>query len=125
MDKAPNWTVTPDPVAPSRPTFEAIRHDLAQVPKLRLIITTLFVVFAVLLARYSWGFPSAPHATSNGERVWVPPIAIDAFLVKGTITSHPSTLAIVTCSLSSSSLRSFAISSFLLLRVRGYATSAN
>ncbi len=78
MDKAPNWTVTPDPVAPSRPTFEAIRHDLAQVPKLRLIITTLFVVFAVLLARYSWGFPSAPHATSSGERVWVPPIAIDA-----------------------------------------------
>ena len=62
----------------SRELASSWRTGLAQVPKLRLIITTLFVVFAVLLARYSWGFPSAPHATSNGERVWVPPIAIDA-----------------------------------------------
>ena len=53
-----------------------MRHDLAEVPRARLIVTTLFVLLAILLARFSWGYPSA--ATATTERGWVPPIAIDA-----------------------------------------------
>ena len=44
--------------------------------RVRLVITALFVLLAILLARYSWGYPSA--ATAATERGWVPPIAIDA-----------------------------------------------
>ena len=78
MDKAPNW----EPVAESggesrRATIDAFRHDLAQVPKARMIVTTLFVILAILLARFSWGFPEAPRSTESAA-VWVPPIAIDA-----------------------------------------------
>ena len=84
MDKAPNWTNTPAQAPPAEPaaqlhtspTLDTLRHDLAEVPRTRLIITTLFVLFAILLARYSWGYPSA--ATAATERGWVPPIAIDA-----------------------------------------------
>ena len=83
MDKAPNWTLTDISTAATTPasarislTLETLRHDLAEVPRTRLIITTLFVVLAILLARYSWGYPSA--AAAAAERGWVPPIAIDA-----------------------------------------------
>ena len=84
MDKAPNWSntqatpaaATPDPAHRISATFESVRHDLAEVPRTRLIITTLFVILAILLARFSWGYPSA--ATGATDRGWVPPIAIDA-----------------------------------------------
>ena len=78
MDKAPNWEPVAAAAGGSRlPTFEAVRHDLAQVPKARLIVTTLFVIIAILLARYSWGYPAAPRSTESAA-VWVPPIAVDA-----------------------------------------------
>ena len=85
MDKAPNWSsghatpaaaMAPAPDAGTNSTLDTIRHDLAEVPRTRLIITTLFVILAILLARFSWGYPSADAAAA--ERGWVPPIAIDA-----------------------------------------------
>ena len=78
MDKAPNWKdEAPASVTRQPLTLEALRHDLALVPKARLIVTTLFVIFAVLLARYSWGYPSAARAGADGHG-WIPPITIDA-----------------------------------------------
>jgi len=84
MDKAPNWNSThsflaaPLPLAPARSSqaLETLLHDLAEVPRTRLVITTLVVLIAILLARYSWEYPSA--ATAATERGWVLPIAIDA-----------------------------------------------
>ncbi|MDQ3077691.1 MAG: adenylate/guanylate cyclase domain-containing protein [Pseudomonadota bacterium] len=79
MDKAPNWTAPSDASAGARQsTLDTIRHDLAQVPKARLIVTILFVIFAILLARYSWGYPSAPRSYEQSQSVWSPPIAVDA-----------------------------------------------
>ena len=79
MDTAPNWKPAPEaPARPEGPTLDSVRHDLAQVPKARLIVTVLFVVLAILLARYSWGYPSAPRSFDEAESVWVPPIAADA-----------------------------------------------
>ena len=40
------------------PTFASISKDLAQVPLARRIATLLFIVVAVMLARYSWAQPA-------------------------------------------------------------------
>ncbi len=56
MDKAPNWEPVGESDGGSRlPTLEAVRHDLAQVPKARLIVTTLFVIVAILLGALQLG----------------------------------------------------------------------
>ena len=68
MDKAPNWHAAGEPRSRPRPTIapgrrsKTIRHDLAEVPRTRLIITSLFVLLAILLARFSWGYPSAARS---------------------------------------------------------------
>ena len=50
MDTAPNWKRPPETVAAREgPTLDAIRHDLAQVPKARLIVTLLFVVINLVV----------------------------------------------------------------------------
>jgi adenylate cyclase len=55
MDKAPHWRHAADPLTQeAKPTFAAVREDLARVPLGRRIATVIFVVLAILLARFSW-----------------------------------------------------------------------
>lgn len=55
MDKAPHWRTAADPLTETaKPTFAAIRDDLARVPLARRIVTVVFVIFAIFLARSSW-----------------------------------------------------------------------
>lgn len=55
MDKAPHWRLSADPLAePAKPTLAAIREDLARVPLARRIATAVFIVLAILIARFSW-----------------------------------------------------------------------
>ena len=56
------------------PSFASIAKDLAQVPLARRIATLLFMIVAVLLARYSW---ETPIVAEDGSHVEIP-IASDA-----------------------------------------------
>ena len=52
MDKAPHWRHSADPLTEqAKPTVQAIREDLARVPLARRIVTIVFVVFAIFVAR--------------------------------------------------------------------------
>jgi len=60
MDKAPNWRNAADPLTEqAKPTFAAIRDDLARVPLARRIVTVVFVIFAIFIARESWNLEIA------------------------------------------------------------------
>ena len=53
MDKAPHWRHTADPLAEqAKPTFQAIREDLARVPVARRIATRTTPVAAALTAAF-------------------------------------------------------------------------
>jgi len=55
MDKAPHWRTAADPLTEqAKPTLAAVREDLARVPLARRIVTVVFVIFAIFLARSSW-----------------------------------------------------------------------
>jgi adenylate cyclase len=55
MDKAPHWRNAADPLTEAaKPTFQAIREDLARVPLPRRIATVVFVLLAIWIARDSW-----------------------------------------------------------------------
>jgi adenylate cyclase len=55
MDKAPHWRNAVDPLTETaKPTFAAVREDLARVPLGRRIVTVVFVVLAIFIARSSW-----------------------------------------------------------------------
>jgi len=55
MDKAPHWRHSADPLTEqAKPTIQAVREDLARVPLARRIVTIVFVVFAIFVARSSW-----------------------------------------------------------------------
>jgi adenylate cyclase len=58
MDKAPHWRTAADPLTETaKPTLAAIRQDLARVPLARRVATVVFVILAILLARFSWQLP--------------------------------------------------------------------
>lgn len=61
------------------PSVAGIRADLARVPKARLITTIIFVLMALLLARFSWQTPIMVHDSKNQEMVpWAMPFLPDA-----------------------------------------------
>jgi adenylate cyclase len=62
MDKAPHWRNAADPLTEqAKPTFAAVRDDLARVPLARRIATVVFVIFAIFIARQSWNLEVAGH----------------------------------------------------------------
>jgi adenylate cyclase len=76
MDKAPHWRNAVDPLTEqAKPTLTAVREDLGRVPLARRIVTVVFVLFSIFLARESWNLEvagrNAPGVTQfmrNAER---------------------------------------------------------
>lgn len=58
MDQPRRWARDADPLdGEERPTLEAVVRDLKRVPPTRLIVTALFIAWAILFARFSWESP--------------------------------------------------------------------
>ena len=77
MNKPLEWRQAADPLTePGKPTFAAVRQDLARVPLARRITTVVFIVVAILLARWSWTLPLALDA----ERAFYDVRALEAAL---------------------------------------------
>lgn len=77
MDKPLKWPKAEARVSVGLPTFASIRKDLAQVPLARRIATLLFIIVAILIARYSWQTPI--EIERNGQiNQWTIPLATDA-----------------------------------------------
>ena len=75
MNKPHRWQSDPDPLSGQEgASLAGVRRDLAKVPLLRLLFTTLFVILAILLARYSW---QLPFTDKDGRPIHIP-IVIDA-----------------------------------------------
>jgi adenylate cyclase len=54
------WALGPDPLeGDDQPTVEGVVRELRKVPRSRLIVTALIIVWAILFARYSWESPVA------------------------------------------------------------------
>ncbi|MCL6740780.1 adenylate/guanylate cyclase domain-containing protein [Sphingomonas sp. RB56-2] len=52
------WALNPDPLdGDDQPTVEGVVRELRKIPPARLIVTALIIVFAILIARYSWQLP--------------------------------------------------------------------
>jgi adenylate cyclase len=51
------------------PTLASVRKDLAQVPIARRVATILFIVVAILIARYSW---ETPIKDKYGQQIQIP-----------------------------------------------------
>jgi adenylate cyclase len=63
MDKPVHWRHSADPLTQqTKPTLAAVREDLARVPLARRIATVVFIVIAILLARFSWDLNLAVDA---------------------------------------------------------------
>jgi adenylate cyclase len=74
MDKPVHWRQSADPLTQqTKPTLAAVREDLARVPLPRRIATVVFIVLAILLARYSWETP----IVVDGKAKTIP-FAVDA-----------------------------------------------
>lgn len=90
MDKPVHWRQAADPLTQqAKPTIAAVREDLGRVPLARRIVTVVFVVLAILLARYSWALPisesTEPESVGElhfparaGEPRKTIPLAVDA-----------------------------------------------
>ena len=74
MDKPLKWPRAATRLTAGLPSAASILKDLAQVPLARRVATLLFIVVAVLLARYSW---ETPIENDEGDRIEIP-IAADA-----------------------------------------------
>ena len=57
MDKPRQWGTTGIAAGGGLPTLASVRGDLARVPLTRRITTIVFIVIAMLIARYSWQTP--------------------------------------------------------------------
>ncbi|WP_118856798.1 adenylate/guanylate cyclase domain-containing protein [Sphingomonas mesophila] len=57
MDKPKQWGTSAPAATAGLPTLASIRADLARVPMTRRVTTILFIVIAMLIARYSWQTP--------------------------------------------------------------------
>ena len=76
MDKAPHWQNAADPLTETtKPTFKAVSEDLARVPLGRRIVTIVFVILAIFVARSSWELkivdrtiPGVTQFMRNAER---------------------------------------------------------
>ena len=74
MDKPVHWRHSADPLTQeAKPTFAAVREDLSRVPLPRRIATVVFIILAILLARYSWETP----IVVDGKAKTIP-FAVDA-----------------------------------------------
>ncbi len=58
MDKPVKWPHVDRRAAPRLPTLASISKDLGKVPLARRIATLLFILVAVMLARFSWAQPA-------------------------------------------------------------------
>ncbi len=75
-ETARHWRDEQDPFdKEDPPSFEGVRRELAKIPKTRLAVTALLLLFALAVARFSWEVPLGKHADIPG---WAPPIAVDA-----------------------------------------------
>ena len=57
MDKPVKWGATGVAAASGLPSLASIRADLARVPLARRIATIIFIIIAILIARFSWQTP--------------------------------------------------------------------
>ncbi|QDP20067.1 adenylate/guanylate cyclase domain-containing protein [Sphingomonas xanthus] len=65
------WTAEADPLAgEERPTIEGVLRDLKRVPFARLVATALFVLWAILFARFSWELPVSISTEEQGRTEW-------------------------------------------------------
>ena len=78
MDKPLKWPKAEARVSAGLPTFASISKDLAQVPLGRRIATLLFILLAVLLARFSWETPIVVTDPDGSKHHATIPIATDA-----------------------------------------------
>ena len=71
MNKPIKWRVAADPLTQQgKPTLQAVREDLARVPLARRIATVVFVVLAILLARFSWELPISEETSPQNAGEW-------------------------------------------------------
>jgi adenylate cyclase len=71
MNKPVHWRHAADPLTQeAKPTLAAIREDLARVPLARRIATVVFVILAILLARYSWALPISTGQNAENAGEW-------------------------------------------------------
>ncbi len=62
------WTANPDPLdGDERPTVEGVVREFRRVPKARLLVTALIIVWAILFARYSWEMPVSVGQDPEGR----------------------------------------------------------
>lgn len=74
MNKPLKWRTAADPLTEQgKPTLQAVREDLARVPLARRLVTIVFIILAILLARHSWNFEIAGRSIPG-----VTPFARDA-----------------------------------------------
>ena len=78
MDKPLKWPKAEARVNAGLPTFASISKDLAQVPLGRRIATLIFIILAVLLARFSWETPIVVTDPDGSKNFFTIPIATDA-----------------------------------------------
>ncbi len=78
MDKPLKWPKAERRVTARMPSLASISKDLAQVPIGRRIATLLFIVAAMLLARFSWETPIIVTEDDGSKHNWTLPIAPDA-----------------------------------------------
>ena len=75
MDAPRHWQNDPDPLAEKEhASFAGVRHDLSRVPRVRLLFTAMFVLLAILLARFSWQLPWVDE-TGHARQL---PMTVDA-----------------------------------------------
>ena len=69
MDKPVKWGATKVAAASGLPSIASVRADLVRVPLVRRVATIIFIVIAILIARFSWQTPitliSAEGVKSN------------------------------------------------------------
>ena len=72
------WPKAEARLSAALPTLASIAKDLAQVPLGRRVATLLFIIIAVLLARFSWETPIVVTDDDGSKHNWTIPIATDA-----------------------------------------------
>ncbi|MEO8142547.1 MAG: adenylate/guanylate cyclase domain-containing protein, partial [Sphingomicrobium sp.] len=78
MDKPLEWPKVDRRAAARLPSLASISKDLGQVPLARRIATLLFIIVAVLLARFSWETPIIVTEPDGSRQFVTIPIATDA-----------------------------------------------
>lgn len=60
------------------PSIASVRSDLARVPVARRLATVIFIIIAILIARFSWHTPIKVTERTGETHYWTIPLAVDA-----------------------------------------------